>query len=301
MSLSGCVFDIDRFATHDGPGIRTTIFLKGCPLSCQWCHSPESQTPRPQILFRPERCVACGLCEQICPHGAAKLDGDKAVLDTRLCDSCGICCETCYSGALELAGSEMSVEEIVEKVSRDSAYFESSGGGVTLSGGEPLSQPDFSYQLLSAFKEKGIHTAVETTGFCPWSSLLRIAPVTDLFLYDVKSVDDETHRRYTGVSNRRIIDNLGKLCGRGNRVQVRVPCIPGVNDSEEQIEELAAVVAGAGGSSIALLPYNNAASAKYAWIGRPYSLEGLQRRETDYMENLGAICREAGLDVEIVG
>ncbi len=301
MSLSGCVFDIDRFATHDGPGIRTTIFLKGCPLSCHWCHSPESQTPRPQLLFRPERCVACGLCEQACPRGAIKLEGEAAVLDNCLCDSCGICCETCYSGALELAGCEMSVEEIVQKVSRDSAYFETSGGGVTLSGGEPLSQPEFSYELLSAFKEKGIHTAVETTGFCPWPALSRIRPVTDLFLYDVKSVDDEVHRRYTGVSNHRIIDNLNKLCADDNRVQVRVPCIPGVNDSEKQIGELADAAANAGVSSIALLPYNNAASAKYAWIGRPYTLEGLQRRETGYMDILAEICRKAGLDVEIVG
>lgn len=341
MSSTGIVFDIDRFATHDGPGIRTTIFLKGCPLSCLWCHSPESQSMRAEILFRPERCAACGRCEQVCPRGAIRVieknvglegrqadektggpagdrpgeeTGDRAgeeaggrtanrgaVLDYTRCDSCGICCETCYAGALETAGRQMSVEAVVEKVSRDAPYFRTSGGGVTVSGGEPLAQAEFTYELLSAFKKRDIHTAVETTGYGPWSSLLRLAEVTDLFLYDLKAVDDEIHRRYTGVSNSRIIENLTRLCVEGAVVQVRVPCIPGVNDSPGQIRKLAETAADAGAGSITLLPYNNAASAKYAWIGRPYKLDGVRRREAEYMENLAAICREYDLDTQIVG
>ena len=313
MSSKGIIFDIDRFATHDGPGIRTTIFLKGCPLSCLWCHSPESQSARPELLFRPDKCVACGLCEQACPrgalklkeqafpHGALKMSESSAVLDRSRCDQCGICCETCYSGALELAGREVSVEEIVERVARDAPYFTTSGGGVTLSGGEPLAQPEFTNELLSAFKEKGIHTAVETTGYCPWESLSRISEVTDLFLYDLKAVDDAIHRRYTGVSSERIIENLKRLCAGENEVQVRVPCIPGVNDSPEQIGNLSAVAAAAGARSIALLPYNGAAAAKYAWIGREYELDGAGRQDNSFMEALAAACRENGLVVQIVG
>ena len=301
MSLTGIIFDIDRFATHDGPGIRTTIFLKGCPLSCLWCHSPESQSPNRQLLFRPDRCTACGLCLQACPRGALSMNGQKVALNSDLCDSCGICCETCYSGALELAGYEASVEEVADKVSRDAAFFSTSGGGVTLSGGEPLMQPEFSFELLSAFKEKNIHTAVETTGYGSSQALLRLAAVTDLFLYDLKAMDDETHRRYTGVSNRRILENLRFLCAEGSNIQTRVPCIPGVNDSEEQIRALAETAADAGVRSLALLPYNSAAPAKYAWISRPYELEDLKRQDNEYMEALAALCREYGLTVEIIG
>ncbi len=228
--------------------------------------------------------------------------GERAViLDRDLCDSCGKCCETCFPGALEMAGREVSVQEIVKRVARDAPYFDESGGGVTLSGGEPLAQPEFTYELLSAFREKGIHTAVETTGFGAWKSLLRISEVTDLFLYDLKTVDDEIHRRYTGVSNRRIIENLKLLRTVTDAIQIRVPCIPGVNDSAEQIRDLAVMAAAAGVRSIALLPYNSAAAAKYAWIGRVYELNGLQRQEISYMETLAAICRESGLDPEIVG
>ncbi|MBN2188657.1 MAG: glycyl-radical enzyme activating protein [Chitinispirillaceae bacterium] len=301
MSSTGIILDIDRFATHDGPGIRTTIFLNGCPLSCLWCHSPESQSTRPQLLFRPEKCVACGLCQKACPRGALSMNERSAVLDRSVCDSCGICCETCYSGALELAGREVSVEEIVERVARDAPYFAASGGGVTLSGGEPLAQPDFTRELLAAFKGRGIHTAVETTGYCTWDSLLHVSQVTDLFLYDLKAAGDDIHRRYTGVSNRRIIENLKRLCATNSRVQVRVPCIPGVNDSAGQIADLAETAAAAGVRSLALLPYNGAAAAKYAWIGREYTLGGLRRQDGGQMEALAAVCRGKGLDVEIVG
>ena len=195
----------------------------------------------------------------------------------------------------------MTVGEVVDRVSRDAPYFKASGGGVTVSGGEPLAQPEFTYELLKAFNQREIHTAVETTGYGPWSSLSRLSEVTDLFLYDLKAVDDDVHRRYTGVSNARIIENLRRLCAAGSRVQVRVPCIPGVNDSPEQIRKLATTAAAAGVGSITLLPYNNAASAKYAWIGRGYDLDGARRQDGTYMEQLAAICREYELDTEIVG
>jgi pyruvate formate lyase activating enzyme len=200
-----------------------------------------------------------------------------------------------------MAGREVTVPEIVERVSRDAAYFRRSGGGVTLSGGEPLAQLEFSCRLLSAFRERGIHTAVETTGFGPWNALSRLSEVTDLFLYDFKVADDDLHRRYTGVPNSRIIDNLKRLCAERDGIQVRVPCIPGINDSEEQIRNLVNAATAAGARSIALLPYNSAAAAKYAWISRAYEPDGLERQDHSYMESLAAICRETGLETQIVG
>ncbi len=301
MSHTGWIFDIDRFASHDGPGIRTTIFLKGCPLSCLWCHSPESQTPGPELLYRTDRCTSCWLCLEACPRGALSRGEGSVTLDRSLCDGCGECCEVCYPGALEIAGKKMSVDEIVDRVSRDAAFFKNSGGGVTLSGGEPLSQPEFSFQLLSGFKDRGIHTAVETTGFCTWEILSRVSGVTDLFLYDMKFFDDGLHRRYTGVSNKRILENLERLCAARDGVLVRVPCIPGINDSEEQIRDLADAVAAAGVSAIALLPYNSSAPAKYAWVSRPFELDSRKRQEEHFMEALADICRDAGLEAEIVG
>lgn len=308
MSCTGLVFDIDRFASHDGPGIRTTIFLKGCPLSCLWCHSPESQSPKPELLFRADRCTACWLCLETCPRKALS-KGERAVsLDRNLCDGCGRCCDVCYPGALEMAGRERSADEIVERIGRDASFFHRSGGGVTLSGGEPLAQPDFSFHLLSAFKDQGIHTAVETTGFSAWKALFRLSEVTDLFLYDIKLLDDGLHRRFTGVSNSRIMDNLKQLCAARDGIQVRVPCIPGINDSEEQIRDLATAVAGAGARFIALLPFNSAAPVKYTWINRRFELDdmerekqGPQRQEQSLMESLAGICREAGLETQIVG
>lgn len=301
MSLSGWVLDIDRFASHDGPGIRTTIFLKGCPLSCVWCHSPESQAPGPELLFRADRCTACWLCLDVCPHGALTRVENAVSLDRSLCDNCGKCCEVCYPGALELAGVQMRVDEIVDRVSRDAAFFKNSGGGVTVSGGEPLFQSEFAIKLLAAFKDGNIHTAVETTGIISWDVLSRASEVTDLFLFDLKILDDDLHRRFVGSSNKTILKNLEQLCSLRDGIQVRVPCIPGVNDSEEQIRSLAAAVARAGGRRIVLLPYNSAASAKYHWINRPFDLTGLKRQDESKMETLAGICRENGLETAIVG
>jgi len=245
---------------------------------------------------------------QACPQNALSKGETAVSLDRNLCDDCGECCDVCYPGALEMAGKERAVDEIVERIGRDASFFKRSGGGITLSGGEPLAQPEFSFQLLSAFKERGIHTAVETTGFGAWKALSRLSDVTDLFLYDIKLLDDGPHRRFTGVSNSRILDNLDRLCAARHGIQVRVPCIPGINDSEEQIRDLATTVAAAGVRSIALLPFNSAAPAKYVWINRSFELDGLERGKQDarrqrrsLMELLAEICRESGLETQIVG
>lgn len=305
LSVQGLLLDIDRFASHDGPGIRTTVFLKGCPLSCVWCHSPESRRSQSELLYQRARCTACGLCVDECPQQALALgqqDGNAlAVLDRTLCDACGRCVNVCYPGALKMAGRNVTVGEVVAQVEKDLPYFRSSQGGVTLSGGEPTRQAQFAYHFLRACRERDIHTAMETTGYAQWSTLAPLAEVTDLFLYDIKFVDDEAHRRYVGVPNRVILENLQRLAAAGSEIHVRVPCIAGINDSAEQIEAVARTVSAIGLSQIVLLPYNAAAGAKYEWLDWDYDLGQIEPQSEATMEELAAVCRGYGLNVQIGG
>ncbi|MBI2859040.1 MAG: glycyl-radical enzyme activating protein [Chloroflexi bacterium] len=297
--------DVDRFATHDGPGIRTIVFLKGCSLSCWWCHSPESQSVHSEILYQIQRCTACWLCVAVCPtHALTKGTSrakEVAVLNRSLCDSCGECAEVCYPAALRLAGAKTTVGALVAKIEQDAPYFRNSGGGITVSGGEPGRQFEFTHNLLLACKERGIHTAMETTGYARWEVLAALAEVTDLLLFDIKFVDPTQHRRYTGVPNRLILDNLRKLAASGREIQVRVPCISGVNDTPEQIYATARLVADYQVKRIALLPYNSAAGAKYEWLGLPFKMQDLETQSEEYMTALAAICRDAGLTVQVGG
>ncbi|HET7769412.1 MAG TPA: glycyl-radical enzyme activating protein [Chloroflexota bacterium] len=325
----GLVFDVDRFAIHDGPGIRTTVFLKGCPLRCWWCHSPESQSNRIQLLYLRGRCSGCGDCVEVCPAGAlrrgttpvgeaallrARRRADAAVddglpssveVDWTLCTQCGACAEACSPGALVMCGTWRAVDHVFAEIERDRAFFERSGGGVTLTGGEVTQQGGFARALLDRCRAAKIHTAVETCGLTPWRVLERLAEVTDLFLYDVKHMDDALHRRYTGASNAGILSNLRQLAsGRakgGHEVIVRVPCIPGVNDDEANIAATAAFTREVGLDTIHLLPYNASAAAKYAWIGQDYALEGAETQSREQMERLAAACEREGLQVQIGG
>ena len=305
LSVQGLLLDIDKFASHDGPGIRTTVFLKGCPLSCIWCHSPESRHVDAELIYQADRCTGCWLCLEACPTHALSIgsngNGEAAVLDRTRCDVCGLCAEVCYPGALKMAGSRVTVGELAAQVQKDIAYFRTSGGGVTLSGGEPARQAQFSYHFLLACREAGIHTALETTGYARWEVIAALASVTDLFLYDIKFADSDAHRRYTGVPNRVILDNLQRLAEMGSEIHVRVPCIAGVNDSPEQIQAVSRLVSGMGLSRIVLLPYNGAAGAKYEWLGWEFALPHAATQSEETMNELADICRRDGLHVQIGG
>ncbi len=261
---------------HDGPGIRTTVFLKGCPLRCWWCHSPESQSALPELMYRPDRCVRCLKCIDRCEAGAVSIVDSMPEVDQELCRWCGNCADVCASGARVRTGQVMSAEEVVRIVDRDTLFYDQSGGGVTFSGGEPYLQPEFLAQLLEGCRRKRIHTAVDTCGMADPDSLVRTLSLVDLFLFDIKLLDDERHRTFTGMSNVRILDNLRTLVEAHARVVVRLPLVPGVNDDPDGVARLGRFLSGLGLSRVDVLPYHRAGTAKYQALGREYRLADTQ-------------------------
>ena len=279
----GLVFNIQKFSLHDGPGIRTLVFLKGCPLACTWCSNPEGQSAAPQLLYSSARCVGmevCDRCITVCLEDAiAKDDGDKLVIDRSNCDACGDCAFVCPSRALEGSGEWVSVDDVVRVVEEDDAFYARSGGGLTISGGEPLAQGAFVRALLGAARTRGIDTAIETSGLCQWETMRDVVPLTDRIFFDIKCLDAEKHKRVTGVSNRRILQNFQRLRSDfpDANVVVRTPVVPGVNDSEADIRAIVEFVADAGGASnYELLPYHGFGEAKYAKVGQHYRLSGTE-------------------------
>lgn len=267
--MKGNIFEIKHFAVHDGKGIRTTVFLKGCPLHCLWCHNPESQSSSEQFGYLPHKCVNCGSCVSACPTGAQKLDeAHKHIYDRSLCNMCGLCVSVCPRKALSKYGKMVSVDEILPELLQDRDFYETSDGGVTLSGGEPLSQIDFCEELLKKLKKENINTAVDTCGFASWESIKRIIPFTDIFLYDIKHMNSDKHYEYTGQHNELIIENLKKLNECDKKIEIRVPLIPSYNDDENNLREMANLFKDMKMiDRIKILPYHEFARTKYASIG----------------------------------
>jgi pyruvate formate lyase activating enzyme len=292
---TGRILRIDRGAVHDGPGVRSVVFFKGCPLRCPWCHSPETQACHAELLIREERCVACGACAGVCD--ATHVAGRRVVVDRDRCVVCDRCAALCPTGAREVAGRRCSVDDVMAELVRDGVFYDRSGGGVTLSGGEPLMQPRFALALLQRCRQARMHTAVETCGFVHPAVMREAAAEADMFLFDLKLMDDARHRQATGVSNRRILDNLRALADAGCRVVVRVPLIPGINDDAPNLAAMGGFVAGLGLSRIEVLPYHRAGIAKYARLGRRYALDPVVPPTERAVAAASDTLRRAGLEV----
>lgn len=296
--VCGTITQIQRFSIHDGPGIRTTVFFKGCNLRCFWCHNPETQRPTPEIECHPERCIACGSCLAICEHGAHELTAEGKVFHRERCVACGRCAAECFAEALVLIGRVVSVQDVMVDVLADRPFYQNSGGGVTLSGGEPLLQLSFTAALLAACRTEGIHTAIETAALAPWQDLAELLPLLDLVMIDIKAMDESLHRQVTGVGNARILANARRLAAEGVPLIVRTPVVPGVNDTPDAIAEIARFTAELPTLLYyELLPFHPMAAGKYESLGRSYAARDLARPSSDQMELLARIAEAQGIAV----
>jgi pyruvate formate lyase activating enzyme len=301
-SATGVIFDIKKYAIHDGPGIRTTVFFKGCPLACRWCHNPEGITVASQRIYRQERCIGCGECIQICPQKVLTQTAEGVVCDPAKCVGCQTCADHCPSEAIEFVGRKVTVAEVVRQIKKDIAFYDESGGGITLSGGEPLMQPEFLLQLLDACADLDLHRTVDTTGYADAGLLLEVARKTDLFLYDLKLMDAAKHLEFTGVSNERILDNLKLLARNEARIQVRVPIIPGINSDAENIDRTAAFVSALPGvEHISILPFHNSARGKYGRIGMECISPDIEGPTDAHLKIIAGWLEKFGLAVKIGG
>ncbi len=300
----GRIFDIKRYATSDGPGIRALVFLKGCPLACAWCANPESQRSESEILFYRDRCICCGRCVAVCPAGAIAMDSAVGITtDASKCTACGRCVDACLVEAREKAGEERSVDDVMEILERDRAYYENSGGGVTITGGEPLAQPEFAAALLSACQREGLHTAVETSGFAEWGAVADVVRYADLLYYDLKHSDPRSHQEGTGRTNGLILRNLSRLREAfAGELVVRVPYIPGFNDDPAvlgKLLELARRVPDL--RRVEILPYHRLGLTKYAALGRTCAVADLPPVDKGSLVPLRELGRRHGVALEIDG
>lgn len=269
----GLIFDVQRYSIHDGPGIRTTVFFKGCPLRCWWCHNPEGIDSGKELMYFEYKCLHCGTCANVCPMGAIEFDGSPMV-SRHLCIACGNCSTACPSDALRLVGREYTVDELMKEIERDVLYFDNSDGGVTFSGGEPLYQHEFLLEVLKECKKRDIHRTLDTSGFAPQEVLALVADHVDLFLYDLKLIDEREHIKYTGVSNAQIKENLRFLVnyGRAKDIILRFPVIPGINDTPDNVDDMVEFISTLKGlRELDLLPYHDV-SEKYSRLDRDYKM-----------------------------
>ena len=300
QKIEGYVFDIQRFSLKDGPGIRTLVFLKGCPLRCAWCDNPESQSLSPEIGEFPERCIGCGSCINVCPERA--ITEDNWQINRSLCTNCGKCAEVCPSGARKISGERKSVEDIVEEVEKDRLFYENSGGGVTLSGGEPLMQPAFSREILRICKKRGIHTAMETCGHAPWSEFEKILSFLDLVLFDIKHTNSEKHKEATGESNQLIFENFTHLAHLKTPVIIRIPLIPGYNDAIENVGSMIKLLeAYRRLRKIDLLLYHELGANKYKRFGKRYTFEVANSLPEKRAQEIKRMFESQGFEVRIGG
>jgi pyruvate formate lyase activating enzyme len=299
--LKALIFDIKKFAIHDGPGIRTTVFFKGCPLKCWWCHNPESISPKPELVFFRNKCIGCGQCFKICPQKAHELfsDGTRKY-HSQKCIKCGKCVETCYAEALVMEGKKASVEEIMFELRKDIPFYENSGGGITLSGGEPMLQHRFISSLLKKCKKEELHTALDTSGYAPWKKFEDILPNLDLVLYDIKQIDDSKHILYTGVTNKLILKNLVRISNYGVPVEIRMPIIPGINDEKESILKVAKFLEkNKNLNKVKLLPYHKLGISKYSRLNKDYKLSNLTAPKDEKMNEISGLLCSYGINASI--
>lgn len=280
---------------HDGPGIRTTVFFKGCPLNCIWCSNPESQNVDKEIACFPMRCVSCGYCSQVCPKGIVENQAPYNIVNRAECDLCEICVKECCTNAKKLIGDDYDVEKLLAEILKDKSFYDSSGGGVTFSGGEPLMQHEFLVDILKACQEKGVHTAIETTGYAEADILDEVIKHLDLIFMDLKHMDAEEHRKLTGISNEKILANLAAIAEKHDNIIVRIPVIPGLNNSDENIKATAEFVASHGIKKLEMLPYHNLGEVKYGQLGMEYALRDVKTPSDEEMERLVALA------VEVIG
>jgi pyruvate formate lyase activating enzyme len=298
----GMILDIKKFAIHDGPGIRTTIFFKGCPLDCWWCHNPEGREGGAEPVHRAGRCIRCGQCVEACGNGAITMTDEGPAVDESRCRLGLACVAACPSEARQVIGREMTVAEVMKEIRSDVVFFDESGGGATMSGGEPLMQPDFLGELLGACRAAQIHTVLDTTGHAPPEVIDAIADDVDLFLYDLKLMDDERHRKYCGAPNDLILENLRRLSGDGRAIIVRVPLVPGITDDEANLEAIGSFVASLPSAhAIDILPYQRLGIDKYDMMKRPCRLRDLQPPDDERIAAAVRILHEGGGDVRLRG